>query len=462
MHWYRWGKMMMNIKRRAWELELRVKGNTLKYKQKLDEWQWFNREDILNLQRNKLKALLQHAYNHVPYYRGILEKTGSIDEDGNINLEHFIKIPLLDKDKVKRHYESLKSNDLRSRSWFEESSGGSTGVPITLIQDKEFMNWSTAVKMLDDEWTGLTMGCRRAYVWGSVRDTLVGKETVKTNLGRWIRNERWLNSFRMTQDRMEEFVNELNEFKPVQITAFAENLYDLARFIEERKLFIYTPKSVLTSAGVLYPHMRETIQRVFKAPVFDRYGSREVGDIACECEHHKGLHISSATHYIEILNENGLPVQPGEYGEIVITLLTNYSMPLIRYRIGDLGVMSEEDCTCGRGMPLLLDLIGRTTDIFINQNGDRIDGRMFIRLLMSSSFIKKFQVKQYEFEKIKIIVEPTVKEIDHHRFFLKEINKLIEDSKIIMGGQCEVEFEFVEYIETTASGKYRFTISHVH
>ncbi|REE57518.1 phenylacetate-CoA ligase [Paenibacillus taihuensis] len=453
---------MINIKRVAWELELKVKGNTLKYKQKLDDWQWLNREETLELQQARLKALLKHAYYHVPYYRKLLQENGVVDAKGNVHMSQFHRLPLLCKDTIKHHFEALKSDDLDSRTPFEESSGGSTGVPITLIQDKEFLDWSLAVKMLDDEWTGLAMGGRRAFVWGSVRDTLVGKETVKTYLGRWMRNERWLNSFRMTQDRMNEFIAELNEFKPVQITAFAENLYDLAKFIEERGLYIYTPKAVLTSAGVLYPHMRETIQRVFKAPVFNRYGSREVGDIACECDHHNGLHTSTVTHYVEILDENGRPVKPGEYGEIVITLLTNYAMPLIRYRIGDMGVMSDESCSCGRGMPLLKDVIGRTTDIFINKNGDRIDGRMFIRLLMSSAFIQKFQVIQERYDRIKIVVDPAVKKLDHYKVYAKEIERLVEDARIIMGGDCEVGFEFVDYIETTASGKYRFTISMVH
>jgi phenylacetate-CoA ligase len=453
---------MNNIKRVAWELDLKVKGNALKYKHKLDEWQWLSKQEILNLQQTKLMALLRHAYCHVPYYKDLLLENGTVDKSGIVYLDRFHKLPLLDKDTIKQHYDALKSDDLDSRSPFEESSGGSTGVPITLLQDKQFLDWSSAVKLQDDEWTGMEMGCRRAYVWGSVRDTLVGKETVKTYLGRWIRNERWLNSFRMTQERMKEFIDELNNFKPVQITAFAENLYDLAKFIEERELYVYTPKAVLTSAGVLHPHMRETIQRVFKAPVFNRYGSREAGDIACECDHHNGLHLSSMTHYVEILNDKGEPVEPGEYGEIVITLLTNYAMPLIRYRIGDMGVLSDEECSCGRGMPLLRDVIGRTTDIFINKNGDRIDGRMFIRLLMSSAFINKFQVVQDKYDRIKIIVDPADKKLDHYKVYGEEIKRLVEDARIIMGGQCEVDFEFVDYIESTTSGKYRFTISMVH
>jgi phenylacetate-CoA ligase len=453
---------MSRLKRRAWELELSVRGNTLKYKRQLEQWQWKSREEVDRLQKSRLESLLRHAFEHVPYYREPLGSSGVFMEDGDINLQNFRSVRLLDKDAIKANFESLQSDDLSFREWCTESSGGSTGMPVNLIQDKEYIDWSYAIKLLDDEWSGLPMGERRAFVWGSVRDTLVGNETFKTNLGRWIRNEIWLNSFRMSPEQMGKFVDRINKYKPIQITAFAENIYDLTRYIEERDLHVYSPKAILTSAGILYPHMREKIERVFKAPVFNRYGSREVGDIACECGHHRGLHISAATHYVEIVKEDGTPAGPGEYGEIVITLLTNFAMPLIRYRIGDLGVMSDEVCPCGRGLPILKDIIGRTTDIFINSSGDRIDGRMFIRLLMLKPFIKKFQVVQEAYDSVRIIIDPVEKFVDHRSRYARDLAELADDTRSIMGETCGVEFEFVDGIETTASGKYRFTVSKVH
>lgn len=453
---------MSLLKRRAWEFELSMRGNTLKYKRNLEEWQWKNREETIAMQQQRLQALLRHCYVNVPYYRDLLDRTGGLAAGRDFSMDAFHALPLLDKEIIKTNFEALKSEDLHLRTWCMESSGGSTGVPINLIQDKDYMDWSYAIKILDDEWTGLAMGERRAFVWGSVRDTLEGKETLKTNLGRWVRNELWLNSFRMSLKKMGQFVNRINAYKPVQITAFAENLYDLARYIEERGMRVHSPRGILTSAGVLYPHMRETIERVFRAPVFNRYGSREVGDIACECEQHRGLHTSAATHYVEIVREDGTPAEPGEYGEIAITLLTNYAMPLIRYRIGDLGVMSTEQCPCGRGAPMLADIIGRTTDIFVNRKGDRIDGRMFIRLLMLKAFIKKFQVVQEDYEKVRIFIVPHDMPQDARAQYADELVEIAGDTKTIMGGTCDVEFDFVEQIEATASGKYRFTISKVH
>ncbi len=453
---------MLNIKRMAWELELKKRGNALKCKRLLERWQWKSASEVAVHQQRRLASLLRHAYQHVPYYRETLPGSGVIDRSGVVDLERFANIPLLDKNIIKAEYDRLKSDDLPKRSWFVESSGGSTGMPVNIVQDRDFVDWSDAVKMMDDEWSGLIVGNRRAYVWGSVRDTLVGKETLRTQVGRWLRNELWLNSFRMSEERMEQFVHQINDHRPVQIIAFAENLFDLANFIEARGLKAYSPKAIMTSAGVLYPHMRDKIQQVFRAPVFNRYGSREVGDIACECECHNGLHISSFTHFVEILREDGSSAAPGEYGEIVITLLTNYAMPLLRYRIGDLGVMSEETCACGRGMPLLKDVIGRTTDIFINCRGERIDGRMFIRMLMLKPFIRKFQVVQEQYDKVRIRLEPQGEHPDLYQLYAGELGELQRETVAIMGGRCEVDFEFTEQIETTPSGKYRFTISNVH
>lgn len=452
----------MNLKQKAWEFKVNLKGNGLKYKDKLAEWQWLNRFQVSELQKERLEALLKHCYNQVPYYRVLLKDSGVIDDDGDVRLEHFHKIKLLDKNEINTNFEMLKSMDITSRSSYTNSSGGSTGVPVQLIQDKEFFEWSLAIKVLDDEWSGMQTVDKRAYVWGSVRDALVGKEAMRTYVGRWIRNEMWLNSFRMTKDRMENFAYKLKEFKPVQILAFAENLYEMAQFIEQRGLSIHPPKSIMTSAGMLYPHMRETIERVFRAPVFNRYGSREVGDIACECDHHKGLHISSFTHYIEVLRPDGTPAEPGEYGEIVVTLLTNYSMPLIRYRIGDMGVMGTENCSCGRGMPLLTDVVGRSSDMFVKKNGDLVDGRMFIRLLMTRPFIQKFQIIQEDYCKIKINMIPAQSTDYPITVNAEDLEQLTVEIKTIMSEECDIEFEFVEEIAATSSGKYRYIISKLH
>jgi phenylacetate-CoA ligase len=217
----------------------------------------------------------------------------------------------------------------------------------------------------------------------------------------------------------------------------------------------------MTSAGTLHDHMRETIRRVFRAPVYNRYGSREVGDIACECEAHEGLHVSAPTHYVEILRPDGTPTDPGEMGEIVVTLLTNYAMPLIRYRIGDMGAWAKSSCSCGRSWKLLKEVAGRVTDMFVRKDGSVIDGRLFNTFLWDIEFVKEYQVVQNKTESIniKIVLKEGIKKDEVKN--TRAIKKVRKQVKNVMGERCEVSFQFQEEIPPTDSGKYRYTISRV-
>ncbi len=326
------------VARSILNLIFRVKEQSYRYRRKLENWQWLSRTGVQQLQKERLEKIILHAYHHVPFYRKLLASAGVISNSDKVKLNHFENIPLLDKNKIHYHFDDLKSDDLTSRKWFENASGGSTGQPVRLIQDAEYATWRSAVKIFYDQWTGFKSGDRKLLLWGSERDLFFEKEKLKIRFGKWLRNEVWFNTFRMTPLNMSDCVNTINAFKPVQILSYVEGIYELSRFIKRSGHEVYSPKAILSTAGTLYPQFRDTIETALNAPVFNRYGSREVGDIACECSYHNGLHVSVPIHYVEILKENGEPAKPGEIGEIVITLLTNFAMPLIRYRIGDTGV----------------------------------------------------------------------------------------------------------------------------
>jgi phenylacetate-CoA ligase len=262
-----------------------------------------------------LGQLLRHAYAQVPYYKKVLDGLGGESLFRDFSPSAILRqMPILTKTIMRNQMQELVPEDLETRKWYLNASGGSTGEPVRLIQDKTYQLWSVAVKSLYDVWTDYQPGMSKVILWGSERDLLVGKETIKTHVGRWLRNERWLNAFRMTEGDMRKYVQIINESRPAQILAYVEAVYELCRFIEEEGLSVHSPSAIMTSAGTLYPQMRATIEKVFRTRVFNRYGSREVGDIACECEQHGGLHISPLTHYVEILSEDGRPAAPGQTG----------------------------------------------------------------------------------------------------------------------------------------------------
>lgn len=452
---------MMKLKEMAWKKRISFQGKTLSYVNLLERWQWLDEKLITSMQQSKLVLLLRHAYQHVPYYQKLLSEAGVIDSDGNILLQHFEKIPILERGFFQSNFNQLQSDDLSERKYYENWSGGSTGEPIRLIQDKDYFDWNQAIKILFDQWSGRGLVDKQIILWASERDLMVGKESWKTYMGRWMRNERWWNTHRMSEKCLQAYADELNQFRPVQILAYVESLYELARFSEERQLSIYSPTAIMTTASMLYPHMRQTIERVFQAPIFNRYGSREIGAIACECDNHKGLHISAFTHYVEILRPDGTPARSGEQGELVITCLTNYAMPIIRYRIGDTAQWEEQHCTCGRALPMLKEITGRVTDLFIKKNGELVDGRLFVFLLGKVSFVKKFQIVQEEMDDIYIYIVPHEKRTVSQVAYQEELQETSNKIRILMGESCQIRIQFVDEIPSTASGKYRYTISKI-
>jgi len=412
------------------------------------------------IQKERLNGLLQHANNHVPYYRSEFRKSGVSGRDKKLHFERFSNIPLLDKSIIHTCFDELKSDDLPDRKWHFNTSGGSTGEPAHFIQDEDFANYCRSVKTLFDQWTGYYVGYPQVRLWGAEKDILHGGETVHARFGKWFRNECWLNAFKMSPEQMQQYVLQLNLFRPKQILAYVESIYELACYIEKKGLKVFTPQAIIVSAGTLFPDMRQTIERVFKTPVFNRYGSREVGDIACECKSHNGLHVSFYTHYVEILRPDATQAMPGETGEVVITSLTNYAMPLIRYRIGDLASWAIEPCDCGCTWPLLKEVAGRVTDLFTMRDGSKIYSGYFRRILYYRDWIKKYQFIQENLDYIRVLIVPKYDGISKESHD-NEIEEIRQGISHVMGEGCKVEFEFVDEIPVTVSGKYRYMISKV-
>jgi len=215
----------------------------------------------------------------------------------------------------------------------------------------------------------------------------------------------------------------------------------------------------MTSGGILYPEVRARIEKVFQASVFNRYGSREVGDIACNCKTSPELHLIPDIHYVEIVDENGKEVNRGEGGEIIITSLSNYTMPLIRYKIEDRGILSKKECSCGRGFPLLEKVEGRIRSIFRTKQGELIDCGVFVRLFYFRDNIKQFQVIQESLEQITINL--VLKDKKQVKIVEKDFREISEVIKIVMGNDTKVKYNIVNEIKHSPSGKYMYTFSKI-
>jgi len=414
--------------------------NSLNDKAKLSEFQ-----------EKHLKKLLLHAYKNVPYYHRIFDEIGLII-DGRVNLSKFNKIPILTKDIIRKHYKKLCSKDYTTKNWYYKESGGSTGEPIRIIQDDVYSHWRDAaerfyyVNMLNiDEFS-----CKKIVIWGSWSDLFQSTKGLKAKISNLVKNTKLLNCLKMTEDDIERYIQIINSYKPDLIRGYSSSLYELCRYAEKKNLKVYTPNIVIGTAETLTSEMREKIETVFKTKLFNFYGAREVSSIAGECK--EGLmHIFSFYNNIEILDGENKYVKEGEEGRVIVTNLHNYSMPIIRFEIGDMAVLGPKRCKCGNLLPTLEKVTGRITECFVKEDGTTISPVFFIILFLGvyeKRLFKKFQIIQEDYKKIKILIVPeTNKDIPYK----KDIEEKI---KLMMGKDCKINWEFVDEIPKTKSGKY--------
>ncbi len=407
------------------------------------------------IQQERLFNIVDYSIKNIPYYIDFAKKNNFSYSKESIYRD-IKKLPVMTKDMLKANFNQLYK--INKKGFYYNTSGGSTGVPVKLIQDRRYLIEDAT--LYGDSLSNYEIGDRLIRLWGSERDIIEGSSSIMYRIAnKIIFRTKYLNSFRMSEDDMKRFIDTINEYKPVTIIAYVQSIYELACFIERNGYDIFSPKSIITSAGTLYPDFREKIEKVCKCGVFNRYGSREVGNMAVECDKHEGMHLILFNHYIEILDSEGNDVKDGEMGEIVVTLLTNYTMPLLRFRIGDMAVPSSRKCSCGRGLPLIERVVGRTVNVFKNVKGELIDGEYFTHLFYFVDFIKKFQVVQESFEAITIRLEVEDKAVlGKNKSLFDEIDRKI---RIVMGENCKITYKIEDEILPMASGKYVYTISNI-
>jgi phenylacetate-CoA ligase len=419
--------------------------------QELEMNQWKSEEELADLRGLKLKQLLAHAYESVPYYR---QKFDSLD----INIkklyqpEFFRWIPLLTKKDINDNREALISVNLNGSRLIPNRTSGSTGEALYFYTDTHSLSYRRASVVRNQRWLGIKLGDRSASLWGSPMD-LKKTFALRGRLHAWVNNFMFLSSYDLYEERMLEYAKKLNTFKPALLTSYPGPLSVFAEYLIGKEIKIPSIAAIICSAETLYPWQKEVIERAFSVPVYNRYGCREVGDIAQECTEQKGLHISSDRFLLEILDSDFNPVSPGETGEVVITDLDNYGMPFIRYRIGDMGSLSDIPCSCGRNLRLLKNVEGRTMDIIRAPNGNCLGGTFWTFLFKSKPGIKAFQVIQEKIDEInvKYIKDNSVNSIPLDVFAEYIANRC--------GSDFQIHFEEVVDIPKTASGKTRFIIS---
>lgn len=429
------------------------KRNTLVYLKELEKTQWLSEEELKGLQWNKLKKLLEHAYENVPFYKERFTKI-RLHPDDIKTPQDFTRIPFLTKDDIRNNLDQLIAINYRDKKIAGQVTGSSTGTPLHFKLDTENYRWRQAAVKRVYGWTDYADGEKTVFIWGAsvVKQPFFKK--LRHDLDEWLKRHKIYNTFYFNEETMARCIKEINRFKPRFIIAYTTPLYLFAKFIKENNEKIASPCSIIAAAEKLFPYQRKMIEEVFSCPVFETYGCREVTSIAGECEMHNGMHINMETIYLEIVKGDKL-AELGELGEIVITDLTNYGMPFIRYKNEDIGSISKRRCDCGRRLNMLEKIEGRVLDTIKTKDGRLIPGEFFIYWFMGFDGIKQFQVIQEDLNNM------TVKIIKGRDFPDEKLYYLEDVIHRIMGDKISIDFKIVDEIPLTQSGKFRVVISKV-
>jgi phenylacetate-CoA ligase len=423
------------------------------YLKQLRKSQFWSNEEIEKLQLKKLKNLISYAYKNVPYYKKILVEH-QIHPLDITNLNDVQRLPILHKDIIRKNTDSLISTAGNKNDLQKDFTSGSTGEPLVLYRDKTYSEYAKADKYRSYEFSGYRQGNKLLYLWGAHRDE--PNKSFTSTLEQKINRTLFVNTFDISEENMMQRINKIKGFHPEYILGYASSLYFFAKFFEKNNIYPIHPKSIISSAETLYDYQRKRISTSFHAPVFNNYGCREVGAIACECNQHNGLHVLAENQYLEIIGRDGESAAPGELGKIILTNLNNYSFPLIRYEIGDMAKKSTiTHCNCHRGLPLLDEISGRTIDNFIFPNGEIIHGGYFIYIFLGIKSINHFQVIQEKINKL------LIKIVKSDEFDEKEMQHILAKIKKELGQNIEIEIQYVEKIDKSPTGKHRVIVSKI-
>jgi len=425
------------------------RGDFWRYYAELEKSQYLSSEGIRGIQLTRLKALVNHAYENVPYYHKKFEQLGLKPTDIR-TADDLTKLPILTKKDIRANFKDLVAVNLPRKKMIPYSTGGSTGEPLQFYVTRENSAWGSAAAYRAYKWYGYEMGDKIAYLWGAGRD-LSAQRRMANQLRNLFFRRIYLDAFNMSETELNYFVSRFIKFKPKAIIAYASAAYLLARYVKQRGIGGITPEVIITQAEKLFAHQRQLIKDVFGCQVFDFYGSREVGGMASECPRHNGYHISAENVVIEFMRANE-PVPPGQVGKILVTDLTNYAMPFIRYENGDLGVPLDEACSCGINLPLMKSIEGRITDTLVI--GDKFISSPALTLIFKDLPIKQYQLIQEAEGKIVVKVVRGASYTDAHTEALRKLLRRYV-------GDIEVKIMFLDSILPPPSGKHRFIISKV-
>jgi phenylacetate-CoA ligase len=419
-------------------------------RKRMERAQWAGAAEIANDSVERLCALLVDVGTHVPYFRDLF-RSSNFDPRGLRGLDDLQRLPFMTKAVIRAHTEALKHEQARGLARF--NTGGSSGEPLIFFIGKERVSHDVAAKWRATRWWGVDIGDPEMVVWGSPIE-LGAQDHVRRWRDRLLRTS-LLPAFEMSEARLDGFVAAIRARRPRMLFGYPSALSYIARHAEKRGIAMddLGIRVVFVTSERLYDDQRATLSRVFGAPVANGYGGRDAGFIAHECPS-GGMHVTADDIIVELVDADGRRVPAGAPGEIVVTHLATRDFPFIRYRTGDIAVMETAPCACGRGLPLLKEIQGRTTDFVVAADGTVMHGLALVYIVRDLPGVEGFKIVQESTRRTRVLL------VVDATFDRANDAAIVAGFKRRLGESVEVAVEHVTQIPPEKSGKFRYVVSH--
>ncbi|MDP1681747.1 MAG: AMP-binding protein [Burkholderiales bacterium] len=424
---------------------------TVAVRRGMERSQWWPPARLRELQVRRLRELLMSVNEHVPYYRDLFTQL-RFDPSRVKSLDALHTLPFLAKADIRANTERIKANNAQGLARF--NTGGSSGEPLIFFIGNERVSHDVAAKWRATRWWGVDIGDPEIVVWGSPIE-LGSQDRIRMLRDKLLRTK-LLPAFEMSSAKLDGFVAEIRAMQPKMLFGYPSALAHIAAHAEAKgiKMDDLGIRVAFVTSEKLYDHQRETIRRVFGCPVANGYGGRDAGFIAHECPS-GGMHLTAEDILVEIIDPSGHPVPAGVAGEIVITHLATSDFPFIRYRTGDLGVLDDQPCACGRGLPLLKEIQGRATDFVVAQDGTVMHGLALVYVIRDLPGVKEFKIVQESLALTRVFL------VTEAGFQPESEQTIMANFKQRLGAGADIQIERVAAIPKEASGKFRYIVSKV-
>ena len=426
-----------------------LRGQRVKeYLTQVKKTQFMPLEEMNKLRDEKLKKIINYAYHTIPYYRKEFDDLGILPEEIK-GFEDLTILPVLSKREVLENKKSL-TNPTIHQKLYTRTTSGSTGINLQLKKEAKALALNDAIMYRCYDWYGIDIGDKQVRFWGvPLTRILRWKEQIKD----FILNRIRISVFDLSKTSCIKQYEKIKKFRPAYFYGYTSAICEFSRIMKESGIDLNTLnlKAVICTAEKMYPHHKKLLDEIFSCPIVDEYGSSEIGIIAFQCRE-RNTHMMNDHLCIELLDEKNKRVKPGEQGRIVITELSSYAMPMIRYDIGDIGRPSEKKCTCGINLPLMEMVEGRKIDLIKTTEGKCVHANLLLYTLKDTA-VHEYKMYQKAINKIHV-------QIVKSPLYTTESEKTLENKlRTVLGQEVKITFEYLGVIPRELSGKLRFFVS---